>query len=883
MTLPAETNLPSTEAILAILARGGVVMTATQRLARQLTQQVANEGATVIEKPAILSLEAWLIDTWSRIEERNSNPRRLLSSAETSELWRRVIEDHAVTAQSFSLLRSDAAAELAARCRTALKTYSVSVAHEANRRHFESEIDTQNFLSWLDSLDAKLRREGWLLLEDTYEIIAQQAPKNAGEVLFLSEEAPGPALSAVLKRCFSCATWHHSQPLLETLQTHVFDTRPDELAAAAQWGKAQYDKGLSAVIVLADYHRDRAELEQFLRHEFEVEGQSFTQLPVNFSRGVELAKTPMYRDLLLLLRLVTRSLSREDVLALIRSPFFRWNRLADKATVIRGLFSTEERQFSLQQVLAQLTQVAPQSGLAEGLNWARVERLNTARNTVDEWREVLIILTTRAGWPGAAGLDSVEYQQYELFSDLLDEIEVNPLDNGAVALFRFLEKLNYSLAQRIFQPQTDASPLQVMFLRDTFGLSFQACRVVGAVTESLPPAPQALSLIPWQICHDYNIRSVFESEPEVIARRLLGRLNERAPTLLSFTRMIDGLEALPSRFCAAPTPMPQMQSPLNRASRGTLEEILDDRGFEVATPVAQTGGVGLLEDQALCPLKAHLKHRLDISSLREAQTGLSAAERGALLHSALFYTFDELSNSEKLLSIALSEQAAVVSRAVDRAITNIRSSTRDRVGLNVIDLERKRLQTSVANWVEIERKREIPFEVIERETSYEWQSQGLTLSFKVDRVDELSDGGRLVIDYKSKATNTLRDWTDNPIKAPQLPCYSEVIDDVVAVAIASVTDEKAGYRPLGTEIGVGRSDQSSRRELEEKANLSWAQLREQWRIDLDRLVADFIAGDARATPSARACRYCDFASICRAKISALVEDGAGDIEGAPGD
>jgi probable DNA repair protein len=477
----------------------------------------------------------------------------------------------------------------------------------------------------------------------------------------------------------------------------------------------------------------------------------------------------------------------------------------------------------------------------------------------------------------------VEYQQYELFSDLLDEIEVNPLDHGALPLFRFVEKLNYSLSQRIFQPQTEASPLQVMFLRDTFGLSFQVSRVVGAVAESLPAAPQALSLIPWQICHDHNIRSVFESEPEVIARRLLGRLNEQAPTLLSFTQISDGLEALPSRFCAAPNPMPQTQSPLHMASRGTVEEILDDRGFEIAKPMAQTGGVGLLEDQALCPLKAHLKHRLDISSLREAQTGLSAAERGALLHSALFYTFDELSNSEKLLTIGLSEQAAAVGRAVNSAITNIRSSTRDRVGLNVIDLERERLQTSVANWLELERKREIPFEVIERETSYQWQSQGLTLSFKVDRVDELADGGRLVIDYKSKATNTLRDWIDNPIKAPQLPCYSEVIDDVVAVAIASVTSENAGYRPLGTAIGVGRGDQSSRKELEENANLSWAQLRDQWRIELDRLVAGFIAGDAKATPSAKACRYCDFASICRAKISAHVEDGTGDIEGALGD
>ena len=512
-----------------------------------------------------------------------------------------------------------------------------------------------------------------------------------------------------------------------------------------------------------------------------------------------------------------------------------------------------------------------------------MERLKTARNTVGEWRDVLITLTTRAGWPSAAGLDSVEYQQYELFSDLLDEIEVNPLDHGALPLFRFVEKLNYSLSQRIFQPQTEASPLQVMFLRDTFGLSFQVSRVVGAVAESLPAAPQALSLIPWQICHDHNIRSVFESEPEVIARRLLGRLNEQAPTLLSFTQMIDGLEALPSRFCAAPKSMPQTQSPLHMASRGTVEEILDDRGFEIAKPMAQTGGVGLLEDQALCPLKAHLKHRLDISSLREAQTGLSAAERGALLHSALFYTFDELSNSEKLLTIGLSEQAAAVGRAVNSAITNIRSSTRDRVGLNVIDLERERLQTSVANWLELERKREIPFEVIERETSYQWQSQGLTLSFKVDRVDELADGGRLVIDYKSKATNTLRDWIDNPIKAPQLPCYSEVIDDVVAVAIASVTSENAGYRPLGTAIGVGRGDQSSRKELEENANLSWAQLRDQWRIELDRLVAGFIAGDAKATPSAKACRYCDFASICRAKISAHVEDGTGDIEGALGD
>ena len=94
MTLPAVNSLPSIDTLLATLQRGGVVITATQRLARHLIQQVSIRQSDVIEKPAILSIESWLIETWSQIEEVSENPRRMLSNAEASELWRRVIEDH---------------------------------------------------------------------------------------------------------------------------------------------------------------------------------------------------------------------------------------------------------------------------------------------------------------------------------------------------------------------------------------------------------------------------------------------------------------------------------------------------------------------------------------------------------------------------------------------------------------------------------------------------------------------------------------------------------------------------------------------------------------------------------------------------------------------
>ena len=872
MTLPAVNSLPSIDTLLATLRRGGVVITATQRLARHLIQQVSLRQSDVIEKPAILSIESWLIETWSQIEEVSENPRRMLSNAEASELWRRVIEDHTAAKESFSLLQSESAAQLAARCRVALKTHRVSLAYEANRELFQSEIDTKNFLAWLDALDARLVRERWLLLEDTYDIIAKGAANEGSEVLFLSEEAPGPALSEALGQCFTECTWHHSKALDEQLETHAFETRSDELVAAARWGKSAYDAGLPAVIILTDYQQDRAELEQYLRQQFAVDGQSFTQLPVNFSRGIELSKTPMYRDLLLLLRLLTGSVSREDILALIRSPFFYWSNHADKAKLIRALFGSEEKQFSLPKVLSQLNLITPHSGLSEALNWIRIERVVSSKHPSSRWCELLSDFLGKAGWSGAAALDSVEYQQYEQFSDVLESIAVNPLDNGAFPFLRFVEKLSYALSQRIFQPQTESSSLQVMFLRDTFGLPFESVRVVGAVSQALPGTPQLLSLIPWQICRDYNIRSVFEHETELISRNLLGRLNEQAAVTLSFSMVVDGLETLPSRFCAEPSQITveRAQYPIDASQ--PLEELLDDTGCEAITPLTQRGGVGLLEDQALCPLKAHLKHRLGVSALREEQIGLSAGERGALLHAALFHTFEVLSSSEHLSVVAPHQQATIVTDSVNKALSSIKSQTRDRVGLEVIDLERKRLKSAVLGWIEIESKRTIPFEVIARELSHEWETQGMSLSFKVDRVDQLPDGGRVIIDYKSKTGNSLGDWTRTPIQAPQLPCYSEVIDEVVAVAVASVTSDKPGYRPIGAAMGV-RSDAAAQKEMEEKAGLTWAELRHQWRDELDRLVADFIRGSAVATPSAKACRYCDYASICRAKVQDVVDDG----------
>ena len=95
---------------------------------------------------------------------------------------------------------------------------------------------------------------------------------------------------------------------------------------------------------------------------------------------------------------------------------------------------------------------------------------------------------------------------------------------------------------------------------------------------------------------------MFEHETELISRNLLGRLNEQAAVTLSFSMVVDGLETLPSRFCAEPSQIAveRAQYPIDASL--PLEELLDDTGCEAITPLAQKG-VLASRGQALCPLK----------------------------------------------------------------------------------------------------------------------------------------------------------------------------------------------------------------------------------------------------------------------------------------
>jgi RecB family exonuclease len=154
-------------------------------------------------------------------------------------------------------------------------------------------------------------------------------------------------------------------------------------------------------------------------------------------------------------------------------------------------------------------------------------------------------------------------------------------------------------------------------------------------------------------------------------------------------------------------------------------------------------------------------------------------------------------------------------------------------------LESGRLKARIKAWLEIEKTRP-EFTVIAREASAVLSLAALLFHLRLDRVDKLADGSRVVIDYKTGEVNP-KDWFQDRLEAPQLPMYA-VLGQYTSVFYASLKAGKMGL--FGAE------------------HLTAEQL-EKWRTQLERLAIEFKEGFAVVAPSPTACQYCHLQAMCR--------------------
>jgi RecB family exonuclease len=172
--------------------------------------------------------------------------------------------------------------------------------------------------------------------------------------------------------------------------------------------------------------------------------------------------------------------------------------------------------------------------------------------------------------------------------------------------------------------------------------------------------------------------------------------------------------------------------------------------------------------------------------------------------------------------------------------------------------EHLRLQNLLAKWLDIERTR-APFSVETLEGSTRIaRLAGLDFRVRIDRVDRLGDGARILIDYKTGAANP--DWRGERPDNPQLPIYALLLPEaLVAVAYAKVNASEPRFVAESERPKILPRVQIS--ELEGVPR--FADLVAVWSRRLERIAGEFAAGRAEVAPTLKACKHCDLHGLCR--------------------
>jgi ATP-dependent helicase/nuclease subunit B len=137
----------------------------------------------------------------------------------------------------------------------------------------------------------------------------------------------------------------------------------------------------------------------------------------------------------------------------------------------------------------------------------------------------------------------------------------------------------------------------------------------------------------------------------------------------------------------------------------------------------------VLTAQSQCPFKAFATARLAAQEWEPAEAGLTASQRGSLLHAVLHAVWagppEGIRSYAELMS--LSDRQAFRRRHVQRALAReLRPHLRELMPRRYLELEEQRLTKLVTEWLEYEATR-IEFEVAETEVKRTVHIAGLTL------------------------------------------------------------------------------------------------------------------------------------------------------------
>lgn len=867
------------------LDEDSIILTPNRRLAATLHKHYqrlqASKNNFCFETPDILPLSNWIQRLWSNYtrEVFASHPL-LLNGAQEQFLWEKILLE---SKHSDHWLQLSETANLAQSAWRLLKQWNL---------HFENEIFSQTedcriFQTWALAFqqyclaknlieDADLMTHVLQLIENT-DI---HLPKKIFLVGFLELTPQFKHFFAMCSKRNVCVEQKNCVQVKSLAQQISVSDDEAEILLMARWAKTQSQHSIACVFPQLDKIRDRV-LQIF--SEVFADKDSYPLNTVsnqfNISAGKPLLKFPILRTAIIMLNLHKNKIPFEDFCYLLASPYLGE---AEKERVRRAVLDSMLRRANVYQlnVLELLntdkryspTLICPH--LAKRLHqfFKLLPDINVEM-TFSAWGKCFNQLLTCLGWPGERSVNSEEHQVIEQWLSLFNTFntldQVSPPQKYAQAL-RMLQKL---LSNTSFQPQTPETGVQILGLLEAAALPFDAIWIAGMDDLSWPPAPRPHPFIPKQLQRELMMPHSTALRELNFSKYITQQFMQSAShVIFSYTQTKESLALQASSLiCHLPSidmqslNLPAYQAPIIRTFESKkIQMLVDNQGPPVNSlqePAQQSlrtvlGGINVIKQQALCPFKAFAEWRLYAQPLESPLPGLRAKDRGTLMHKILEIVWQTLADHATLIQLPAHELNKLIENAINKAFKAYPDT-------RYYQLEQKRMHKLVSEWLNLEKTRP-PFKVVSTEQVNHINLNKLKLAIKIDRIDELTDGKKLIIDYKTSKTLEMNSWFSERIDEPQLPVYA-LLNPEQTIGICFAQINAAAYCFKGvSQYALAVQGIKSINEIKKSTSSTWQEQLNQWQSALEKLSDEFYHGIAIVDPKDETtCTWCALTPFCR--------------------
>jgi ATP-dependent helicase/nuclease subunit B len=873
-------------ALLAAVAAGRTVLAPNTELANALFDAVQrvhrDAGDEVWPTPRVHDYSSWLREQHVQRQLEDAIAPRLLSEVEERELWRMVID----TAQiEKDFLDPAGAARAARRARRTLFEYAIPI-EALDPAHSE---ECAAFLEWNRAFERRCSALGCVsadsLLGDLGSPAGLDSPGGLGSPRGPIDWIESPQWRPAARRWLE----QHARVLAPQRQVQAglsivrAPSPAAELAAIADWARGKLgEDGFRAWICIPDLNRRRAEVVDafdaaLAPQRFALRG-GLREAPYAVAGGTPLADYAPVRAALELLAASVGTVAFVQFSALLRAPELQDSDSeavsAARLDVALRRRASSDADFSSWLDLADRVAAASQMAPA-----AAVQRLRAAHQVLSqlqgarlfsEWVAVWMSALQTGPWAFSGRWSSIEYQAAERFRELLASLGMGDAVFGTHSRDSAQRILARAARETPFQVQTGVPAIWVSGQLLDPWLDYGGLWVSGCDDGQWPPPVAPVALLPVGVQRQYGVMPASAESQLALAIDLQSRWQKRAnQCVFSLSDPGEGSSSMPSPLLPkivpvdlplAATPQPHWLKMLERAP--ALESVWDEQ----APPHAgneRTRGIATLRAQSRCAFRGFAETRLDAQPLEQPVPGFNERERGELVHHALQHVWTALGDSNALKTMGVGAEQSLIDEAAARAIESV-CQRRD-PGRRWRLREGIRLRNLLTKWLQFERDR-APFFI----EALEGRDQtarfgGLEFRVRIDRVDRLLDGSRVLIDYKTGAADA--DWRGERPDNPQLPVYALLSPDaLVAVAYAKVNAAESGFVAESERGDI--FPRTRRSGLEGMATL--AELIPVWSRRIERIAGEFAAGRAEVAPTIEACQSCKLQGLCR--VPAALEE-----------